>query len=240
MKSTKSLYSYGFLLPAGIIFFIFFLLPTMVSFFFSMTRWTLTDWEFIGLDNFIMFFKESSLNIGFRNTFIYAVMTSGTKVVLGLLLAVLLTSSIRSKDFLRSVVFFPTLISTIAVGITFSYLMHPSRGLINTALAALGIQGPNWLGDPALAIYSVGLVDIWKGVGFATVIYIAGMMSIPADYYEAVDIDGGNAFRKFWHITLPLIRPAMNSVIILSFIGGLRTFDLVWTMTKGDPASVLT
>ncbi|MUG45255.1 MULTISPECIES: carbohydrate ABC transporter permease [Paenibacillus] len=235
MKSTKSLYSYGFLLPAGIIFFIFFLLPTIVSFFFSMTRWTLTDWEFIGLDNFIMFFKESSLNIGFRNTFIYAVMTSGTKVVLGLLLAVLLTSGIRSKDFLRSVVFFPTLISTIAVGITFSYLMHPSRGLINTALAALGIQGPNWLGDPALAIYSVGLVDIWKGVGFATVIYIAGMMSIPADYYEAVDIDGGNAFRKFWHITLPLIRPAMNSVIILSFIGGLRTFDLVWTMTKGGP-----
>lgn len=68
--------------------------------------------------------------------------------------------------------------------------MHPSRGLINTALAALGIQGPNWLGNPALAIYSVGLVDIWKGVGFATVIYIAGMMSIPADYYEAVDIDG--------------------------------------------------
>ncbi|MGG4551466.1 carbohydrate ABC transporter permease [Paenibacillus humicus] len=235
MKSTKSLYSYGFLLPAGIIFFIFFLLPTMVSFFFSMTRWTLTDWEFIGLDNFIMFFKESSLNIGFRNTFIYAVMTSGTKVVFGLLLAVLLTSGMRSKDFLRSVVFFPTLISTIAVGITFSYLMHPSRGLINTALAALGIQGPNWLGDPALAIYSVGLVDIWKGVGFATVIYIAGMMSIPADYYEAVDIDGGNAFRKFWHITLPLIRPAMNSVIILSFIGGLRTFDLVWTMTKGGP-----
>ncbi|GAA0137735.1 sugar ABC transporter permease [Paenibacillus sp. YSY-4.3] len=235
MKSTKSLYSYGFLLPAGIIFFIFFLLPTIVSFFFSMTRWTLTDWEFIGFDNFIMFFKESSLNIGFRNTFIYAVMTSGMKVVLGLLLAVLLTSGIRSKDFLRSVVFFPTLISTIAVGITFSYLMHPSRGLINTVLAAVGIQGPNWLGNPALAIYSVGLVDIWKGVGFATVIYIAGMMSIPADYYEAVDIDGGNAFRKFWHITLPLIRPAMNSVIILSFIGGLRTFDLVWTMTKGGP-----
>lgn len=235
MKSTKSLYNYGFLLPAGVIFFIFFLLPTIVSFFFSMTRWTLTDWEFIGFDNFIMFFKESSLNIGFRNTFIYAVMTSGMKVVLGLLLAVLLTSKIRSKDFLRSIVFFPTLISMIAVGITFSYLMHPSRGLINTVLAAIGIEGPNWLGNPALAIYSVGFVDIWKGVGFATVIYIAGMMSIPTDYYEAVDIDGGNAFRKFWHITLPLIRPAMNSVIILSFIGGLRTFDLVWTMTKGGP-----
>lgn len=235
MKTTKSLYHYGFLIPAGLVFFVFFLLPTIVSFFFSLTRWTLAEWEFIGLENFRMFFQESSLNIGFRNTFIYAVMTSGMKVILALLLAVLLTSAIRTKHFLRSVVFFPTLISTVAVGITFSYMMHPTRGIINQALAWFGIQGPNWLGNPDLAIYSVALVDIWKGVGFATVIYIAGIMSISSHYYEAVEIDGGGAFRKFWHITLPLVRPAMNTVIVLSFIGGLRTFDLVWTMTKGGP-----
>lgn len=234
-KTAKSLYSYGFLIPAGLIYFIFFLLPTLVSFFFSMTRWTLKDWEFTGLENYIMFFQESSLNIGFRNTLIYAAVTCLLKVIFGLLLGVFLCSKIKFKSFLRSVVFFPTVISTIAVGITFSILLHPTRGLINTALSVFGIEGPDWLGNPDLALYSVALVDVWKGVGFATVIFIAGIMSIPAHYYEAVEMDGGNALRKFWHITLPLSRPATNAVIILAFIGGLRTFDLIWTMTKGGP-----
>jgi len=234
-SSQKRMYTYLFLLPAGIIYFVFFLLPTIVSFFFSMTRWTLTHWEFIGWDNYIMFFRESSLRIGFKNTLIYAVMTSGLKVIFALLIATLLTSPIWAKDYFRSIVFFPTLLSTIAVGIAFSTMMHPSQGVINSGLALLGIKGPDWLGNTDIALYSVALVDVWKGLGIATVIYIAGIMSIPEHYYEALKIDGGNAFRAFWHITLPLSRPAMNSVIILSFIGGLRTFDLIWAMTKGGP-----
>ncbi len=234
-KVLKRTYSYAFLLPAAIIYFVIFVLPTIMSFFFSMTRWTLADWEFIGLENFTTFFDEPSLSIGFKNTFIYAVVTCSLKVVFGLLLGVFLTSKIRTKGFLRSVIFFPTLISTIAVGIAFSMMMHPTEGLINTTLATLGLSGPDWLGDTRLALLSVALVDVWKGVGFATVIYIAGILSIPEDYYEALQIDGGNAFRKFWNIIVPLSRPATNSVIILAFIGGLRSFDLVWAMTKGGP-----
>ncbi|MFE5317619.1 carbohydrate ABC transporter permease [Paenibacillus sp. NPDC056579] len=233
--SQKKMYSYLFLLPAGIIYFVFYLLPTIMSLFFSLTRWTLTKWQFIGLDNYVMFFEESSLKIGFKNTLIFAVVTCALKVILALLLATLLTSSIWFKDYFRSMVFFPTLLSTIAVGIAFSTMMHPTQGVINTALAAFGINGPDWLGNTKLALISVALVDVWKGVGIATVIYIAGIMSIPQHYYEALKIDGGNAFRAFWHITLPLSRPAMNSVIILAFIGGLRTFDLIWAMTKGGP-----
>ena len=236
MKLThKKMYSYLFLLPAGIIYFIFYLLPTIMSFFFSMTRWTLAKWQFIGFDNYMMFFEESSLKIGFKNTLIFAVVTCVLKVVLALLLATLLTSRIWFKDYFRSMVFFPTLLSTIAVGIAFSTMMHPTQGVINTGLAAFGINGPDWLGNTKLALLSVAFVDVWKGVGIATVIYIAGIMSIPQHYYEAVKIDGGNALRGFWHITLPLSRPAMNSVIILAFIGGLRTFDLIWAMTRGGP-----
>ncbi|EXX89461.1 ABC transporter [Paenibacillus darwinianus] len=231
----KRTYSYLFLVPAAIIYFVIFILPTILSFFFSLTRWTLTEWEFIGLENFVTFFNEQSLSIGFKNTLIYAVVTSALKVVLGLLLGVLLTSKIRTKDYLRSVIFFPTLVSTIAVGIAFSMMMHPSQGIINTSLAAIGISGPDWLGDTRLALLSVALVDVWKGVGFATVIYIAGILSIPGEYYEALQIDGGNAWHKFWNIIVPLSRPATNSVIILAFIGGLRSFDLIWTMTKGGP-----
>lgn len=234
-KVWKKTYTYYFLLPAAIIYLIIFILPTIMSFFFSMTRWTLQDWTYIGLGNFKTFFEESSLNIGFKNTFIYAVVTCGFKVVFGLLLGVFLTSKIKTKNYLRSVVFFPTLVSTIAVGIAFSTLMHPTEGLINTTLAFLGISGPDWLGDPRIALLSVAFVDVWKGIGFATVIYIAGILSIPEEYYEALQIDGGNSWNKFWNIIVPLSRPATNTVIILAFIGGLRSFDILWPMTRGGP-----
>lgn len=234
-KLTNRSYTYYFLLPAGIIYFVFFLLPTIMSFFFSMTWWTLTDWKFIGLENFITFLTEPSLNIGFKNTIIYAVVTCTLKVILGLLLGVFLSQKLKTIGFVRSMVFFPTLLSTIAVGMAFAMMMHPTQGLINTALKIVGITGPDWLGDTTIALLSVALVDVWKGVGMATVIFIAGIMSIPEDYYEALAIDGGNSFHKFWNIIVPLSRPAMNSVIILAFIGGLRSFDLVWAMTKGGP-----
>jgi raffinose/stachyose/melibiose transport system permease protein len=234
-KVMKRTYSYTFLIPAAVIYLVIFILPTIMSFFFSMTRWTLADWEFIGFQNFITFFQEHSLSIGFKNTFIFAVVTCVLKVVLGLLLGVILTTKIKTRGYLRSVVFFPVLVSTIAVGIAFSMMMHPTQGLLNTSLAALGITGPDWLGNPSMALLSVALVDVWKGVGFATVIYIAGIMSIPEEYYEALQIDGGNAFDKFWNIIVPLSRPATNAVIVLAFIGGLRTFDLIWAMTRGGP-----
>jgi len=234
-KVIKRTYSYYFLIPAAIVYLVIFIFPTAMSFFFSMTRWTLSDWEYIGFANFITFFQEQSLSIGFRNTFVYAVVTCSLKAVFGLLLGVFLTTDIKTKGYLRSVVFFPTLVSTIAVGIAFGMMMHPTQGLLNTSLASLGIDGPDWLGDTRIALLSVALVDVWKGVGFATVIYIAGILSIPEEYYEALQIDGGNAFDKFWNIIVPLSRPATNAVIVLAFIGGLRTFDLIWTMTKGGP-----
>jgi len=106
-RSFTKTYSYWFLLPAAVIYGIFFLVPTLVSFFFSMTRWTLTEWSFVGLDNFITFFSESSLNIGLVNTLIYALVTCGLKVVVGFLLAVLLTSELRTKNVLRSIIFSP-------------------------------------------------------------------------------------------------------------------------------------
>jgi len=231
----KSPYPYWFCLPAAVVFFVFFVVPTFSSFFFSLTRWDLTDWEFIGLDNFIQFFQEPALVMSLKNTLIYAVVTCGLKVVLGMLLAQLLTSQIIARGFLRSVAFFPVLVSTIGVGLTFTVLMDPSNGVINKSLAAIGIEGPAWLVDPKFALLSVALVDVWKGVGLATVIFIAGIVSIPREYFEASAVDGASAFRRFWHIVLPLSKPAITTVIILSLIGGLRSFDLIWAMTRGGP-----
>jgi raffinose/stachyose/melibiose transport system permease protein len=228
-------YPTWFYLPAAIIFTVLFLFPTGASLFFSLTRWTLFDFEFIGFDNFVQFFREPFLFQGLVNTMIYGFVTSGLKVVLGLLAAVLLTSSIFARDYLRSVIFFPVLVSTIGVGIAFTVMMHPTQGMINETLALFGIKGPGWLTDPRYALLSVALVDVWKGVGLATVIYMAGLASIPRDYYEASTIDGATGWQSFWNITLPLVKPATVTVIILSLIGGLRSFDLIWAMTRGGP-----
>ncbi|WP_296664946.1 carbohydrate ABC transporter permease [Demequina sp.] len=224
-----------FYLPAAIIYGVLFVVPTFASFYFSLTRWTIFDSEFIGFDNFVTFFSEPFLFDSLVNTMIFAVITSGAKVVLGLLFAVFLSSQIIARGWLRSVVFFPVLVSAVGIGVTFSVLMDPFDGLINQALGWFGVDGPGWLTDPDLALISVAMVDVWRGVGIATLIYIAGVVAIPQEYFEAAKVDGANATKSFWHITLPLMRPATTTVIILSLIGGLRSFDLIWTMTRGGP-----
>jgi raffinose/stachyose/melibiose transport system permease protein len=227
-----------FYVPAAAIFGIFFVVPTLASFYFSLTRWTLFNATFIGFGNFVEFFRDPFLVGGLVHTLIYAVLTSAAKVVLGLLLAVLLSADIFSRDYLRSVVFFPVLVSTVGVGITFQALMDPSHGVLNETLTFFGLPGPGWLTNPSLALYSVIIVDIWKGVGLATVIYMAGLASIDRSYFEAARIDGAAEFSVFRYVTLPLMWPATVTVIILSLIGGLKSFELIWTMTQGGPGFV--
>lgn len=233
--NKKKIYSLWFLLPAVLIFVIFFIIPMVTSLFFSLTVWDLKSFTFCGLDNYKTFFSENSLSISVKNTLIYAVLTSGLKVIIAFFIALFLTSKIKTKDFLRSLVFFPNLVSAVAIGIIFKALMHPSKGLFNTVLAAIGISGPNWLGDTHLALFSVIAVDVWKGVSISTVIFIAGITSIDSSYYEAASIDGatrwqtirnivnatGSFFNKYHYHTFP--------------DRGLRCFDLIWAMTKGGP-----
>ncbi len=233
--NKKKLYSAWFLVPTLLVFGTLFLLPMATSFFFSLTVWNLRDFTFVGLENFKMFLKEGSLNIGIRNTLVYALCGCSMKLVLAFFIAVFLNSGIRSKHLLRAVVFFPNLVSTVAVGITFKALMHPSKGLFNRVLELMGLARVDWLGNPDLALFSVVGADVWKGVGVATVIYIAGMQAIDKTYYEAAAIDGATGAQRLLYLTLPLCRPAMHSVMILAFIGGLRSFDLIWSMTGGGP-----
>lgn len=228
-------YPRWFFVPSAVLYVVLFAVPTFASFYFSLTRWSLFDVEFIGFDNYVAFFTEPMLMQGFINTFIFGFVTSGLKVILGLGLALLLTGSILGRGYLRSTIFFPVLVSTVGVGITFKVLLDPFDGLVNQTLATIGIQGPGWLTDPALALMSVALVDVWKGVGIATLIFIAGLVAIPQEYFEAAKVDGASAWQRFKNITLPLVQPATATVILLSLIGGLRSFELIWAMTKGGP-----
>ena len=147
-RAVLRMYPNWFYVPAGLVFGVFFVVPTALAFYFSLTRWTLFNSTFIGFGNYASFLGDPQLMLGLRNTLIYAVITSGLKVIISLPLAMLLTSSIRLKALLRGIIFFPVLVSTVAVGITFATLMQPSVGLMNTALGSLGLPKPDWLGDP--------------------------------------------------------------------------------------------
>src|SRR6478609_1612260 len=225
-KGMRSPYPTWFYIPAAVLFIVFFAVPTFAGFYFSLTRWTLFDQTFIGFDNFVRFFQDPQLVSGFVNTFIYGFVTSGAKVVLGLALALLLTSPILGRGYLRAVVFFPVLVSTIGVGLTFKALLDPFHGPVNAVLGFFHLPQPGWYTDPHLALMTIAAVDVWKGVGIATLIFMAGIVAIPSEYFEAARVDGAHAWQVFRNITLPLVRPAMATVIILSLIGGLSSFDL--------------
>lgn len=229
-------YPLWFYLPGGLIYIALFVVPTGASFYFAFTRWTLFESYFVGFENFILFFNERGLIGSLWNTIIYGFVTSGSKVVLGMALAVVLSLPIIARGYLRSVTFFPVLLSAVGVGITFQALLDPFNGLVNSVWTALtGTDGPGWFTNPDIALLSVAAVDVWKGLGIATLIYMAGIAAIPSEYFEAARVDGASSWQIFRNVILPLSFPATSTVIILSLIGGLRSFDLIWTTTQGGP-----
>ena len=234
-RPIKSYYPSWFFFPAIALYVVFFAIPTFASFYFSLTRWSLFDSQFIGLANFVQFFQDPQLYTSFIHTLIYAVITSGSKVIIGFFLAVLLTGPVVGRGYLRAVVFFPVLISTIGVGIMFKSLLDPFHGMVNGVLGFFGLPQPGWFTDPNLALYTIAGVDVWKGVGIATLIFMAGIVAIPNEYYEAAKIDGASSWNILRLITIPLTRGATATVIILSLIGGLRSFDIIWATTGGGP-----
>ncbi len=234
-RRIKSYYPRSFFIPAVVLYLVFFAIPSVASFYFSLTRWSLFDSRFIGFGNFVEFFQNPQLYTSFTHTLLYAVITSGSKVVIGFFLAVLLTRPIVGRGYLRAVVFFPVLVSTIGVGIMYKSLLDPFHGMVNSVLSFFGLPQPGWFTDPHLAIYTIAGVDIWKGVGIATLIFMAGIVAIPNEYFEAARIDGAGSWKILREITIPLSRGATATVIILSLIGGLRSFDIIWATTGGGP-----
>jgi raffinose/stachyose/melibiose transport system permease protein len=234
-RPIKSHYPTWFFLPAISLYVVFFAIPTFSSFYFSLTRWSLFDSKFIGFENFVQFFRDPQLYTSFIHTLIYAVITSGAKVILGFFLALLLTGPIVGRGYLRALVFFPVLISTIGVGIMWKSLLDPFHGMVNAVLGFFSLPQPGWFTDPNLALYTIAGVDIWKGIGIATVIFMAGFVAIPNEYFEAARIDGAGSWKILRQITIPLSKGATATVIILSLIGGLRSFDIIWATTGGGP-----
>lgn len=173
------------------------------------------------------------------NTLLFAIITTIFKVGLGMILALFVNRQLRTKGFLRTVFFVPAILSPVAVGIIFSGLMHPTTGFINVFLRFLHLDvlTQSWLTNTSIALYSVMAVEIWQWTGFTMLILLAGLQAIPQTYYEAAAIDGATPFQKFKNVTLPLILPAFNNSLILSMIGGLKVFGIVYSMTQGGPGT---
>lgn len=231
----KSLYPTWFAAPGMIIYVIIFVIPTFASFYFSLTKWNLRTSEFIGFDNFVTFFSMANTSSALRNTAIYAFSTCGLKVVLALLLAqYLCNSQAKHKGYIKTMYYLPSLLGNVAVAMAFESILD-KNGILNQLLVNLGFESIKFLTDSKYALVTCILVDVWKGIGTALIIYISGISAIPKDYYDAAAIDGAGSFTSFVKITIPLLVPTINSVLTLSLIGGLRTYELMYTMTGGGP-----
>jgi len=211
--------------------------PVLMGVGYSFTTWTISDARFYGLGNYIRLLTQPDVNTTFYTTLVFTVVSTALKVTLGLLLALFLNKKFVLNNTLRTIFYMPCIINSVGVGIIFIALMHPTTGLINSGLRALGLHfmALSWLADPNIAIYSVAMVEVWKWTGFTMMIFLAGLQTVPAEYYEAAELDGSSPFQKFWHVTFPLIMPVFNNALILNLIGGLKIFDIVLATTGGGP-----
>lgn len=241
MKKNK-IYKGIYILPAFLIFFTLYLLPSLLGLFLSMTNWnSMSDTiKFIGLENYRKIFSDKGIWNVWSNTILYAVMTSIFKAVFGMLLALALNREIRSRNALRTIFFLPMVISNLIVGMAFQQILHPEHGILNVGLRAIGLGSlaQSWLIDPKVAIWSCIGLEIWKASGFNMVIFLAGLQGVPQELCEACVIDGANSWNEFWYVTFPMIMPSVVINMMLNVISGLKVFDVIFTLTNGGPGRV--
>jgi len=236
-KAYPTWFAGGALLLYGV----FVLVPAVLGLGFSFTDWSAysTDIHWVGLDNFAAIFDPNSNYLSsIQNTVLFTVATIALKTVIALGLAILLTSGVKKLSYLfRALIFLPAVLPILIVGVIFQSVLNPDTGLLNSTLRLIGLGGlaQQWLTDVSIALWSVIGVDTWRGVGYIMVILIAGLQSIPRDYYEAASIDGASGRQTFWHITLPLLMPVLLVTTVLNLLYGLRVFDMVFVLTNGGP-----
>jgi raffinose/stachyose/melibiose transport system permease protein len=195
--------------------------------------------NFVGLENFrtILSVGENYLDF-IGNTLFFTCYTLILKTIIALFLAVLLNYGVhRLAHLYRVIIYLPVVLPTIVVGLVFRSILNPRTGILNEFFRSVGLDAlaQPWLVDPDIAMLSVVGVDTWKGVGYIMVILIAGLQTIPQEYYEAAEIDGASPVARFRHITLPLLVPALTVVTVLNLLYGLRVFDIVYVLTGGGP-----
>lgn len=227
-----------FILPALIIYLLFSITPFLYTIYYSFTDYTdmnPINLHFVGLKNYIKVLQTPIMLAAIKNSVIYAILLTGFQTLLGLPLAFVLNQKLKSRNLLRAVFFFPAVFSSLIIGYLWNFIMSSSDfGLINNILHQLGLGTLNFFTSKN-ALYSVILTQIWQWTGWAMVIFLANLQSISPDLYEAAEIDGANGLKKFMYVTLPLMCPSVKIVIVTGLIGGMKVFDIIYSMTSGGP-----
>ncbi len=237
MKKSK-IYPTYFALGALILYTVLYVLPGLIGIAYSFTDWSSYSEKlnYVGLKNFKTVFSLEEEYVRYlKNTIVFTFVTNISKNVIGLLLALILTKKVKLVNFHRTVMYIPSVLSALIAGMIFKSILNPEIGLLNRFLRLFGVEGPKWLSNPRLALWSVMGVDTWKGMGYIMTIFIAGIMSIPKMYYEAAEIDGANAWQRFRLVTLPMLTPTITVTTVLNVIYGLKVFDMVFSLTNGGP-----
>ena len=225
-------------LPAVVLMLMLIYATTATGAFYAFTDWAgIGDFTFVGLDNFRKIFATSELTGALVNTLLLAFGFLVFTNILGLLFALALNRSLKSRFVLRTLLFMPVVIAPIAVSYVWKFIFA-FNGPLNQTLGAIGLKSwqHDWLGDPDLALWCVLAVMVWQSVGFCMVIYLAGLATVPVDIEEAAVLDGAGVFKRFRHITVPMIQPSIAIATTLTLIQGLRVFDQVLALTAGGPA----
>lgn len=211
---------------------------------FSGLYYSLTDWDgmakvknFVGITNYLNVFKDKYALTTTKNTLIYTVVVTFLSNVIGLILALLLERKSAVNNIFRTIYFVPAVLSPVVASFIWKYMYAPETGVINSLLKVIGLHllAKDWLGDPKLSLLSVMIVPLWQWGGNVMIVYLAGLMNIPAEYADSARIDGANYLQKLRHITMPLLRPAFVFNIIISTIGSFKTFDFIFILTYGGP-----
>lgn len=242
-RMSKSTAYLMFLIPIGLVFVVLFLIPLVQTFYYSLTDASgySNNMKFIGLANYQRVLTDPTMLAGLTFTVLYTAATTILITLIAIPLAVVLNRKFFARNFVRSVFFFPAIPSLAILGLVWGYILSPlGSGALNSLLAAFAIGPFPWLSDDALARASVIGVALWSSAGWHAVIYLAYLQSIPADYYESATVDGSSPRQQFFHITLPLLTPAIIISQFLLLTSGLRVYDLPFTLTKGGPGYATT
>lgn len=232
---TEDLAGYMFMMPTILVLGTFVVLPILYAVFLSFQKVQLLggiEYEFIGFRNFTRLAEDERVWIALRNTAEYVAIVVPTQTILALILAVTLNSAIRGKNWWRILYFLPTVTSSAVLTLIFMWIYN-TDGLLNDFLAFVGLPTYNWLGDPAVALKGIMIMNIWSTAPFFMVIYLAALQDIPQTLYEAAELDGANGWQQFIYITLPLLKPVTFFVVAVGVIGTFQLFDQSYIFSGG-------
>lgn len=227
---------YLFLLPAAVVLVIFFFIPFFQTFLLSFVDYSHNIYKpaFIGLENYVNLFRNPIFYKVLWNTFVYLFVAVPILAIFPLFLAILINQKIKGVTLYKILIYLPVIVSIVVAAIAFKWL-YADQGILNYFVTRLGAEPAGWLTDPNIALYSVIIVTIWKGIGYYMIIYLAALMSVPNELYEACDIDGANFLTKHLTVTVPHIMPTIALVTTISAISAMKVFAEIYVMTKGGP-----